>query len=214
MKQTVISFAAAALLAFLTGSASAAVIFSDNFNGATPGGNQVPPGWTVTNGNVDVLGVGPNGSFADFLPGNGYYIDLDGSAGGAGVLRTAAGLSLTAGTAYTLTFSLAGSQRGSTESVLFGIDLNSDTVLDVFNTLIVQSSDPFTTRTLNFTPLAGTSNARIVFNGQSNDNVGALLDNVALNSAAVTAVDEPGMLGLLTLSLMGLALTRRRTRRS
>jgi hypothetical protein len=64
-----------ALLVVAVAPASAATIFSDNFNTQTPGLNATPSNWTVSAGTVDIIGTGPNGALFDKLPGNGYYID-------------------------------------------------------------------------------------------------------------------------------------------
>ena len=103
--------AAAAALALSAG-AQAAPVYTDNFNSNTPAGNLTPAGWTVTGGSVDVVGPG----FFDLLPGNGSYIDLDGSTNSAGLLSTT--VVGAANGSYTVTFDLAGSQRGTSESVL------------------------------------------------------------------------------------------------
>src|SRR5688500_10780354 len=69
------------LLSLACGSAAAQTLFFDDFNNEFPGLNRVPNGgWTVTSGTVDIIGNGPNGELFDARPGNGYYIDLDGSS--------------------------------------------------------------------------------------------------------------------------------------
>ena len=110
------AFAAVATLA-LGSAAQAAPIYADNFNANAVGLNIAPAGWTVAGGTVDLIGNG----FADFLPGNGVYVDLDGSTSQAGLLASPT-LNLTGGVTYTATFDLAGSHRGSTETgtVTFG----------------------------------------------------------------------------------------------
>lgn len=67
----------------------AQVIFSDNFDANTPVFNTVPIGWTNANaGRVDIIGVCSGfGPLIDVFPGNGCYIDLDGSTGAAGKLK-------------------------------------------------------------------------------------------------------------------------------
>ena len=88
---------------------------SDNFNTENGGVGALNytgfANWDVNGGGtVDLIG---NSSF-DFYPGNGLYVDLDGSSSNAGVLTTK---SLFAPGNYALSFKLGGSQRGTPESV-------------------------------------------------------------------------------------------------
>ena len=102
-------------------------LFSDNFDSETLALNYAGfANWTVSDGTVDLIG---NPAFFDLLPGNGRYVDLDGSTSNAGVMTSSA-LALTGGVTYDLTFSLAGSQRGDSNTVTYGIDLNSDSILE------------------------------------------------------------------------------------
>ena len=175
-------------------SANAAnVVFADNFNSNTLGRNKAPIGWMVTDGTVDIIGTG----FFDLQPGNGHYIDLDGSTGDAGVLSTS--LSLTAGLTYTAEFSLAGNLRNA----------GSETVTVSFGenqlVYVLPSSQTFTTYSLAFAPSSSGSFA-LNFSNAGGDNVGALLDNVS-----VTAVPEPqGMAMLLAGTLLVWFVARHR----
>ena len=147
------------LITFLLPQTSRAIlIFSDNFDTETLALNYTGfSQWTVSDGTVDLIGQG--GGF-DFLPGNGRYVDLDGSSGNAGIMRSSS-LSLTAGVEYTLTISLAGSQRGDLNVVRFGLDLNSDDVFDVFGDSGQPSDVDFNVQTITFTPGSSTGSARI-----------------------------------------------------
>ena len=60
--------------------------------------------WNITNGSVDLIGNG----YYDFYPGNGLYLDLDGSTGNAATLESKSIFSLAAGT-YELRFDLGNS---------------------------------------------------------------------------------------------------------
>lgn len=96
------------------GTAQATVLLSDNFNSENAGAGTLNyagfANWTVSDGSVDLCGNG----FCDVLPGNGLYVDMDGSTGNAGKLTSVATFTLTPGLTYTLSFDLAGNQRGGT----------------------------------------------------------------------------------------------------
>lgn len=189
----------ATTLAVMPCFSQAAVVFSDNFNTDVLAINQTTfvGGWSVTGtGTVDLIG---NPNFFDLLPGNGRYVDLDGSTGDAGGFDKQLGLA--AATNYTLSFDLAGSQRGGSETVnvIFGT---------ASQTFTLNSTDPFATHTLSFTT-NGNANYQIFFKNAGGDNVGALLDNVKVTSA----VPEPESYAMMLagLGLMGLMSRRRRS---
>jgi hypothetical protein len=202
---------AAAVASVFSVSAQAAPVFSDNFDSyAADQLNWIPPvlsGWTITNGSVDIIGSG--GSY-DFLPGNGSYVDLDGGSAHSGKLSHT--LSLLAGHTYTLSFDLAGSQRGTTEivDVKFGTTMEHSTL---------SSNDGFSHHTMNFTPLISGSysfdyqnNEFGAFIGNGDGNfIGALLDNVA-----VTSVPEPESYAMFMagLGVMGFIARRRKKSQS
>lgn len=188
----------AAILLSAAGTANAVTIFSDNFNTDALALNATTfvGGWTVSAGTVDLIGPG----LYDLMPGNGRYVDLDGSSGDAGVFDKL--LALTGGVTYSASFQLAGSQRGDTNvvDVAFGTTLNTYTLA---------SADPLGTFTLIFTPVTSGSFA-LTFANRGGDNVGALLDNVAVN----TAIPEPSSYALMLAGLAGMgAIARRRDKR-
>ncbi len=183
-------------------------VFSDNFDAEPLGLNSVPSQWTVSNGTVDIIGPG----LFDLLPGNGNYIDLDGSTGNAGVL-TSLPLTLNPGVNSTLLFDLAGSQRGDTNTVRAGMDFNADSFFDVFVDITLPSGAPFAQFSIPFTVAALTNNASIVFDHQGGDNLGLLLDDVILDAAAI-GVPEPGVLGLIGAGLLAGGFAARRRNRS
>ena len=196
-------FAALAGVLALSTSAGAATLFSDNFDSDAVGLNVVPAGWTVTRGTVDIIGPG----FFDLQPGHGNYIDLDGSTSSAGLMSTGS-FSLNAGTPYTLSILLAGSQRGDINTVTWGMDYDANGVLDAFQVTTLPSNVPFTPFSLVFTPLVSTSNARIVFDHAGGDNLGLLLDDVVL----AANVPEPEIYAELMagFGLLGFLARRRR----
>ena len=193
-----------ALLLSLGSTLSQAAVFTENFNGFKADQLKWNPaganGWVVgptANDTVDLIGQG--GSF-DLLPGNGRYVDLDGSTNSSGVLRNF--VDLIAGTQYTLSFWLAGNQRvdQGTESV----NVHFGGVNQTFN---LSYLDPFKTFSLIYTPTV-TNTYSFGFTTNSNDNVGALLDNVS-----VTAVPEPETYALMLagFGLIGFSARRRKT---
>jgi len=197
----ILSFFAAALLSV---SASATVILQDNFDSeAGAVGNSSLnynsfANWSVSNGTVDVVSNGDYG--ISCAGGSGKCVDLDGSTNNAGVL-TSNLLSLAAGS-YTFSFDISGNQRNySNDSMVMTLGgfLNESFSL--------ASSDPWKTKTYNFTVASATSN-NITFNHDGWDNVGILLDNVSLKMTS--QVPEPSALILLGLGLLGLGLARRK----
>jgi hypothetical protein len=177
-------------------------VFSDNFDSYPADQlNWVPPAssaWTVgSNGTVDIHGVG---GIYDFIPGNGSYVDLDGTSLSSGLLSHE--VDLIGGTTYVLSFDLAGSQRGSAETV--NVSFGSMAATYSFN-----SADPFSHFTLNFTP-GSDGTYSFGYQNVGGDNFGALLDNVS-----VSAVPEPETYAMLLagLGFVGfIALRKRRSR--
>ncbi len=207
MKRTLnaITLAAACAVSF---QANAAILFSDNFDAEAESYSQTTlTNWSISNGTIDVIGVGTP---YDLQPGNGRYIDLDGSTNDAGRMTSSA-ISLLAGTTYDLVFSLAGSQRGDSNSVDYGIDTDNNGTIDFTGTQTLASGASFASFNLSFTALASSGNARIVFDHAGSDNVGLLLDNVQLRSRDIPGVPEPATLMLLGLGLAGLGYSRRKS---
>jgi hypothetical protein len=154
----------------------------------------------IGDGTVDLIGNG----FFDFYPGNGLYVDLDGSTWNAGLLRSTT-LPLNPGT-YTLEFMLGGSTRrdvnivhvslGSLYSESFTLESIAPLAL-VSRTFVVES----------------VTSANLDFQNVGGDRLGAILDNVKLSGELApidelrpAAVPEPGTLMLLTAGLCAAAL--------
>ena len=138
------------------------------------------PNWNVTRGSVDLFGNG----FNDFLPGNGLYLDLDGSTSAAGRLESKASFDLTPGT-YQLQFNIAGSQRFDSNTVTVSL---GTAFSEAFT---FTSATPRTTVTRTITVAAGQS-ARLVFDHAGGDNSGLLLTSVKLtrNDTSAVLLDE------------------------
>lgn len=182
-----------ALSAFTSG-AQAAVLFSDNFDSNATSLNAVPAGWTVSNGTVDIIGNG----FFDLYPGNGAFIDLDGSTSDAGELSHS--FSLTGGVLYNASFTLGGSARGDSNVV----DVSFGTASQSFT---LASSDPLALFTVGFTPATDGSYA-LTFANQGGDNLGIILLDVEITN--VIPEPETYALMLAGLGMLGVVGSRRR----
>jgi hypothetical protein len=196
-----LSVALVATFAFAKDS-RAAVVYFDDFNSQVQG---VPQGtltnWTVTAGSIDVIGTG---NF-DFYPGNGNYIDLNGTSGQNGQITS--NTVFGAGT-YTLTFLLGGSKGGGG-----GVDLpNPKTTLvqlGNFSQEITLAPDAgLTSQSFTFTTTGG----QLVFTSLAggNPNVGNILDNVQ-----VSAVPEPATWAMMLIGFAGIGfLAYRKTKKN
>jgi hypothetical protein len=201
MKTLVSTVAAAALLAGAVGvaSANAGVVFSDNFNSYGYQLNWAPPAnWAAPGpGTVDLIGETTTATAFDFFPGNGGYVDLDGSNGVAGTLQTLA--SFGAGT-YKLTFDLGGNARG---------DVAKTTVVslgDFSQSVTLSSGAPLALETFTFKTTGGQLSFADLAGG--NQNIGNILDNVSLS-----AVPEPATWAVMLVGFGGLGLAMRNNRR-
>ncbi len=194
--------AAAALAALIAGHASAAALLSDNFNADVQALNS--PGdalFTSTSppGSIDIIGTG----FFDLQPGNGNYVDLDGSSGNghnpAGQLTSVA----TFGPGnYTLKFDLAGNLRGAPGQ---STTANLGSFSQVFSPA---NSSGFALQTVHFHTTSGGS---LVFTeGGPSNQQGNLLDNITLTSG----IPEPASWAMMVVGFAGLGgMVRARRRR-
>ena len=199
------------LLTALELSAAPVTVIDQSFNGLNGGnpslnyGFGAGTGFSVSNGTVDLIG---NGNYAayDYMPGNGMYVDMDGTSGDAGRLQSDS-LTLDPGL-YTLSFDLAGSQRptgplgpnGATDSVTVTFDGFAP------DTFTLGVDDPFQTFTLTYNVGSPTTGTLSFEDLTGDDNLGLLLDNILLQydaSANSVAVPEPASVALWALGCLG-----------
>jgi hypothetical protein len=170
----------------LVSPAKATIYLSENFDGVAQGLNasNVGSNFTVTNGAVDVIGAG---SF-DFYPGNGNYIDLDGSMT---LLGTIGSVSFGPGS-YHLTFDVGSyTYQGQyiTEQIRVSLGDFSTTFTPLVDSSLTPGA-PFQHVVLDFTTtLAGslTFAAYNPVNPGQGTNVGPILDNIVLAGAVPEA---------------------------
>lgn len=173
----------------------------DNFNSENGGVGQLNyynfANWTIANanvgGSVDLIGNG----FFDFYPGNGLYVDLEGSTNGPGGLMTT--IQTFAPGTYVLSYDLAGSARGVDNTVA----VNFGPFSEVYS---IPSTQPYTLYT-NMVTLTAPSQLTIQDLGVGN--VGAILDNVSVISSAVPEPSTWVLASLGTLGFIGYARRRK-----
>lgn len=167
-------------------------MFVDDFNANSPNLNAVPQGWSIGNGGyVDIIGHCSGITYYNVLPGNGCYIDLDGSSGQPGQLTRS--LPLKGGRSYQLRFRLAGSQNPSSPSDTVKVDFGTET-----QAFTLADTDPFSFHAFSFNPLTNGSYAMSFLNLGVSDMYGILLDDVSVtDSQARDHTDLPAPLPLL-----------------
>lgn len=190
------------VLLLVQGRLSADVLFQDNFNTQNGGVPQLVistlSGWSVT-GNVDLVGNG----FHDYYPGNGLYVDMEGSESNARIQTTA---SFAPGF-YLLTFFLGNNWEVWREGcTTCGLDNTLTVTLGDFSrSYNATNSGQYVTASF-ATAISGPLSFE---GGGPVDSTGAILDNVVLNS-----IPEPGSMALTGGALMVFVAFLRRRRRA
>jgi len=126
--------------------------------------------WNVTRPCVDLHGPGS----IDPVPGNGLYIDMDGSCASAGRMESKQNYELVAGS-YNFELVIAGNnQNGPTDTMTISIG-------NVFSTtLVVPEDQGFIIREFTFN-VASDTNARIIMDHAGGDQQGILIDAIRLS---------------------------------
>ncbi len=193
---------AGAALAFAASGANAAVVLFDNFDSSGPGQLNWPGDTVFTStsapGSVDLIPVG--GDY-DIQPGNGFYVDLDGTSGdGNSPSGQLTSVNSFGPGAYTLSFSLAGNGRGAAPQSL-NVSLGS------FSTTIAGQTSATGFTTFNYAFTTATAGQLVFTESGPSTQQGSLLDNVVLSAAP-----EPATWSLMIagVGLAGFALRRRR----
>jgi hypothetical protein len=203
-----IAFAAAMALASVTmlaSGAQASVVFSDDFNSYAYQLNWVPPSnWSAPGpGTVDLIGQTTTSTAFNFYPGNGGYVDLNGSNGVPGSLQT---LMTFASGSYTLSFDLGGNARGDVDKT------TTITLGDFSQSITLGSNGALQPYTYTFTTTGGVLDFADLAGG--NGNIGNILDNVTLTSGLTSAVPEPSTWAMMILGFFGVGfLAYRRNNR-
>ncbi|MGX4770550.1 hypothetical protein ACWAUC_12220 [Bradyrhizobium guangdongense] len=182
--------------------AQAAVVLSENFNSVPQGLNASTVGsnFSVTQGTVDVIGAG--GSF-NFYPGNGSYLDLDGSSFQLGTISSAV---FGSGT-YTLSFDFGAYTYGHgyiTENLHFALADFSQTLTPIVDSSVTPGASLQHYSVTFTTTQAGelTFSALNPFNPGVGTNVGPILDNVVLTAVPEASTWAMMIVGFLSVGLL------------
>lgn len=173
--------AGAITLTMTAAPSSAAVIFSDNFSGEATGINQALDNWNVTAGSVDVIGNG----FFDFYPGNGAYLDMDGSTGVAGRIATKVQYAFTNGQQYQLAFRYGRNTDGGVTQTLETLNFGFGTFLGTLG--IGPGAIPSLVEAVYTFTAGNTGTSSLFFENLGGDNRGVVIDDIVLSAVPLPA---------------------------
>jgi len=180
----------------------AATIFSDNFDTNTQAQDVTPAGWFIDAGAVDIIGGAKCHSSPNCVNLDGHTNDPRVTENGIGHLFTA-----TTGVTYDLLFWLAGAEgQANTVDVALG---------DNTFTFLVAADDAPSLHTVSWLATHGGFET-FTFGNRGNDSVGAVLDDVRLDTREAQATTpEPGASALIGSGLLtlGLLFRKRQSRR-
>jgi len=218
----------------ISGAASAATVFYDDFDSENGGATRLNynafANFDVSGGKADLISLGN----IHRLAGDGSYVDLDGTKSGGGILTTKQWFNFAAGDLVTLSFEVSGNQRSASKAAddellagftfggatlvrnytlagNFGFsDFGDSTTSQTSNSALTAWNAPFGIYTISF--LAGSAGTLKAFVGtSSNDNVGPLLDKMKLS--ITSAVPEPATWAMMIVGFGLIGSTFRRRKR-
>ena len=192
-RMIIMALVIASVFAFMAGSSQASILLTDNFDGENGGVGSLNynsfANWNVTGGTVDLIG---NGNF-EFYPGNGLYVDLDGSTNQPGLF--ASNTVFSPGT-YLIQFTLGGSVVDVNTSEIVTVKLGNTTL----GTLTLPWTQPLTQYSFLVTTATGGS---LSFQNNGNDNMGAILTDVKVSSVPIPPTAYLFVTGLVGLYGIG-----------
>lgn len=194
--------------------ASPTILLDDDFNAENGGVGVINydnfANWKVLDGSVDLLGPG----LVDYLPGNGIYLDLDGTTSDAATLQSRETFNFEAGDEVTLAFDLAGPcqstlpECGSFPGLNDGVNEVRVSMGDLLDATFLKSFDEPLERVTRVISVVEAASVEVRFVHNGGDNIGLILDNFQLT---LVRIPEPSSLPAAA-TLACIAGSRRRRR--
>ena len=187
--------------------------FLDDFNADT---YAVPAGvlinnWSVVSGTVDVIGSGPSGTGFDWYPGNGYYLDMEGTPGNGAILSSTT-FDLGPGR-FLLEWDMGSNQNSPNGNVL---QVQLGALYDAEHNAPTQPTT-FTHKTATI-DVGSAVTVGLTFSevGAQGDQGGSILDNVQLSYVGPVpggVIPEPFSMAFMGSAFVGVVACRLRKRR-